>query len=78
VHPAEMGGHPTNGENVPGQLTAEEGFIDRHTHNMQQSQSDDTPPVQQQVAAVATYRDVLFGPEASAHAANIDINTTSL
>ena len=76
VHPAEMGGHPANGEDVPSQQTAEEGFIETHNHN-RQIQSEDIPPVQQQ-AAVATYRDVLFGPEATVPATNIDINTTSL
>ena len=70
--PADTAGHAVRGDDDPSQQTAEEGFIDRH------GQSVATPPEQLQRAAVATYRDVLFGPEATSPAATTNINTTVL
>ena len=72
---ADVGGCTINDNDAPTQQTAEEGIIDRHSCSSN-DQSVESLPQRQQPAA-ATYRDILFGPEAMPPV-NMNINTMTL
>ena len=81
----DVGGHPANGIDIvtPREQTVEEGFISdrRSSDNQCNSNIHDQAvmtPSQHQQTVVATYRDVLFGPEAAPPAAITNINVAIL